>query len=482
MSTGSPTPTPLPAPDAAAAMATDDELADGTAGDPAGDIAEALSAAGDEINAAAIANAIGALIGAESLPVGAKLPTVRALATRLGVSANTVSEAWRILQQHGAITTDRRRGTRVRARRSGMGGRYWQVPVEPGTIDIDLSTGTPDNDLLPPLGPVMHRLHTMVSVTSYVDPPLLAELEAELRSRWPYEPDSLTVVDGAQDALDRLVAEVVQLGDVVVVEDPTFPPLLDMVEMAGAKVVGVPLDAEGPQLEPLRRALELDPAALFIQPRAHNPTGVHMSAERAAAIAALVRGTRTLIVEDDHSGAATGVEINSAGAIVADQVVHIRSFSKSHGPDLRIAALSGPARVIDPLVRRRQLGPSWTSRLIQQILLEMLNDDATEALVTDAATEYARRRSELTTHLAEHGVDAEPGVGLNMWVPVVDEQRAVVALAAYGIGVAPGSPFHVEPPDQHHIRVSIGTMRDDITRVAETIALAARDHQSRGER
>ena len=69
---------------------------------------------------------------------------------------------------------------------------------------------------------------------------------------------------------------------------------------------------------------------------------------------------------------------------------------------------------------------------------------------------------------------AVPGAGLNVWVPVADEQRAVVALAAYGIGVAPGAPFHPTPSDDHHIRVSIGTLRSDAAKVAETIASAAR--------
>jgi DNA-binding transcriptional MocR family regulator len=435
----------------------------------------------DDASAEGIANTIGALIGGESLPAGARLPTVRALASRLGVSANTVSDAWRILQHHGAITTERRRGTRVRARRSGIGGRYWQVPVAPGTIDLDLSTGTPDSDLLPPLGPVMHRLHTDVSVTSYVDPPLLQALEDELRQRWPYEPEALTVVDGAQDALDRVVSEVVQLGDVVVVENPTFPPLIDMLEMAGARVVGVGLDSEGPKLAQLSEAMALNPVALLIQPRAHNPTGVHISEARTSAMAELVSATRTLVIEDDHSAGATGVPIHSLGVHVPDQVVHIHSFSKSHGPDLRIAALGGPRRVIEPVVRRRQLGPSWTSRLIQQILLTMLHDPETDALVANAAAIYSARRAELTTHLARHGTAATPGVGLNVWVPVADEQRAVVALAAYGIGVAPGGPFHVATPSEPHIRVSIGMLRHDIGRVAEMIAMAARDPQNHGD-
>ncbi len=421
-----------------------------------------------------IARAIGSLISAGTLNPGDQLPTVRALAGHLGVSPNTVSDAWRILQTHGAIRTDRRRGTSVRDRRAGIGGRYWQVPVAPGTIELDLSTGTPDKDLLPQLGPVLHRLHADVATTSYVNRPVVVELETELRDRWPFPVEAITVVDGAQDALDRVVGELVKLGDTVIVEDPTFPPLIDMLEMAGASIIGVRLDEAGPRIDDLTAAMERNPVALFTQPRAHNPTGVHISKKRTREMASVLANTATVVVEDDHSAGATGVPIHSVGRILPDQVVHIHSFSKSHGPDLRIAALGGPERIISQVVQRRQLGPSWTSRLIQQILLTMLQDPEAEAAVAHAAATYQKRREALHTSLASHGVHAVPGAGLNVWVPVADEQRAVVALAAYGIGVAPGAPFHPTPSDDHHIRVSIGTLRSDAAKVAETIASAAR--------
>ncbi|GJM36915.1 MAG: GntR family transcriptional regulator [Acidimicrobiales bacterium] len=433
-----------------------------------------IAARVEETSADGLARAIGSLINEDVLAEGDRLPTVRALAARLEVSPNTVSEAWRILQNHGAIRTDRRRGTTVRGRRSTGIGRHWQVPVEPGTIELDLSAGTPDQTLLPPLGPVLQRLHADVAVTSYVDPPLLEDLEIELRRRWPFVPEAVTVVDGALDALDRVVVEYVRLGDVVVVEDPTFPPLLDMLDAVGAEVIGVPLDAEGPVVSALEDALRADPVALFTQPRAHNPTGIHTSRDRARAIAELVRDTRCVVVEDDHSGGAAGVAVESVGTIIPAQTVHIHSFSKSHGPDLRIAALGGAGELVGNIVRRRQLGPSWTSRLIQQILLTMLVDPATEQLVTDAARTYQRRRDRLRACLAEHGIDVNPGVGLNMWIPVEDEQRAVVALAAHSIGVSPGAPFRVGASTGRHVRLSVGTLAErDIARVADTFASIA---------
>jgi hypothetical protein len=313
-------------------------------------IARRLAVGGAAPSAQGIAGAIGALVTDGGLGPGDRLPTVRALAGHLGVSPTTVSEAWRILARHGAIATDRRRGTTIRSTRVGAAGRYWQVPVEPGTLALDLSTGTPDPALLPPLGPVLASLHAEVMVTSYNDRPVLPDLEEVLRARWPCVPEALTVVDGAQDALDRIVTAHVRLGDTVVVEDPGFPPLLDMLELAGARVVGVAVDRHGIEVDALADALATEPSAVFVQPRAHNPTGASFDADRAAAIAALLEPTDALIVEDDHSGEVSGVDLHSIAGHLPDRVLHVRSFSKTHGPDLRVAAIGGPAAALDPIV------------------------------------------------------------------------------------------------------------------------------------
>lgn len=425
-----------------------------------------------DTSAQGIARTISGLITAAAIRPGDQLPTVRAVAAALGVSSSTVSAAWRLMQNHGVILTDRRRGTTVRSSRGSVEGRYWQVPVPQGTFEIDLSTGTPDSELLPNIGKILKRIHADVAVGSYLDSPVLPRLEAELRQRWPFEPEHVTVVDGAQDALDRIIGALIQIGDRVIVEQPTFPPLLDMLELAGAEVIGVPLDRDGMELDAFASALEKSATAIFLQPRAHNPSGVTMSKKRAGALASLI-DSDTWVIEDDHSGDASGVQLNSLAARRPDRSVLIHSYSKSHGPDLRIAAIGGAAAPLRTLERRRSLGPSWTSRLVQQILVEMLVDPEIEGQVRSAADIYLQRRQAFAAALAAHQIELDAGAGLNMAIPVRDEQVAVIYLAANGIGAAPGRPFLVEPADQDFIRLSIGNYRGDPVKLAEIVATAA---------
>lgn len=283
----------------------------------------------------------------------------------------------------------------------------------------------------------------------------------------------MTVVDGALDALDRTVDTLVQLGDRVIVEDPTFPPLLDMLDLAGAEVIGVGLDHDGMRLDEFERAIATEPTAIFCQPRSQNPSGASLSPQRVTALASVLASTRTWVVEDDHSADASGRPLNSLAAALPHQSLLIQSYSKSHGPDLRIAAIGGAEEPIRRIERRRALGPSWTSRMIQQILLEMLTDTTVDKQVNGAGAVYTARRETFANELADAGIRLAVGSGLNIAVPVESEQSALVYLAAAGIGVAPGTPFMVDRTRPPFVRVSIGGCSGDLAAIAGHVAAAA---------
>lgn len=459
-----------------------------------------VGAEGDGRTARRIAAAIGRMITARELDVGARLPTVRELSRRLGVSPTTVSEAWRSLANVGAIETRGRNGTFVR-RPAGPGGprRYRQVTEGPGHFALDLSSGTPDPALLPDLAPIVARVSRQSLTSSYLDQPVLPELAEEIELTWPFTPEAITVVDGALDALDRVATEVLRLGDRVVVEHPTFPPILDLLERLDCEVIGVDVDDEGLVLDQLRNAVGVAragdgtvhrlPAALFLQPRAQNPTGVAMSARRAKAIAGILgeaarSGTGTIVIEDDHSNNISSAPLVSVGRWLAERTVHIRSYSKSHGPDLRLAAVGGAGNVVAAVANRRLLGPGWSSRILQALLLELLRDPSTARTMARARETYAERRLIVSEVLSRSDVAVTGNDGINLWMAVDDERSAVVGLAARGIGVAPGGPFLVRPDDDY-LRVTVGLLAgrtQHVTAIAEHLADAAHLSSGRGHR
>ena len=406
-----------------------------------------------------IAAGISRLITTGDLAPGDRLPTVRDLAAELSVSPATVSHAWQTLSAAGLITSRGRSGSFVRSLpRDWMPHRYQRLE---GSLDadLDLSRGTPDPALLPGLGRVLAGIDVRTETVAYQAKPDIPELHDLLRDTWPSPVESITVTNGALDAIDRVLATLVRYGDRVVVETPTFPPFLDLLEAYGLEAVGVPMDEAGMLPGPFTAALKSSPAIVLMQTRANNPTGASLTPERALELALVLKRSRTaphtVVIEDDHSGSISSSPDVSLASALPERVLHVRSFSKSHGPDLRIGALGGPRTLVDRVVARRLLGPGWTSRTTQKLLHALLTDPVAVAEVEAAREEYAARRAAFTAALAEAGLRIPPGDGINAWLPVADERAALVNLAAAGIRVAPGAPFHLGELAPH-VRVTVG--------------------------
>ena len=425
----------------------------------------------DEPSARGLASAVSRAVREGAVGVGDRLPPIRTVAAELGLSPTTVSAAWSLLARAGTIRTDGRRGTTVADRQRTGSPRYQRALHHSGTFRIDLSTGVPDPALLPDLGAAVGALSGRPAPSSYLDAPVVAELADVLMSDWPYPIDDIAVVDGAMDGLELVTRALVEVGDRVAVEHPAFPPLLDLLEARGAAVVGVPVDEYGMSADALRAAGRV--SAVYLQPRAQNPTGVSLAPRRAEDLARVTRRWNAIVIEDDSAGAVAATDPISLGTWLPDRTVHVRSFAKSHGPDLRLAAMSAPPDIAGQVTMLRQLGQGWTSRLLQRLLLALLTDPASVAAVARARAAYGRRRERMVAALARAGVAVGGTDGLNVWVPVADETATVVQLASQGIGVAPGAPFGVLPGLAPHVRVTAGLLADDHDAVAEAIAAAA---------
>ncbi|MEV8239263.1 aminotransferase class I/II-fold pyridoxal phosphate-dependent enzyme [Microbacterium testaceum] len=450
-----------------------------------------------ERTSAGLAAEIARLVSDGTLAPGERLPTVRDVAAALGVSTGTVASAWRALADAGVVFSRGRAGTFVRAERREwlsprvQGMSATRVPGAPrglgagrdvAALRLDLSLGTPDPAMLPSIERALALARPRADTGRYHDLPVLPDLYDVLREQWPVRGvEELTVVDGALDGISRTLDQVVRFGDRVAVESPGFPYFFDLIEAAGAVPVTLESDTDGVIPASLARALALGPSAVLLQPRAQNPTGVSMSSERARRLANVLLsvpgGTRVTVIEDDHSALIASAPPVTLALWLPAQVVHVRGFSKSHGPDLRIAALGGPSAIVDRIVRRRMLGPGWTSRLLQSVLFELLTDPRSTAPVRTARLIYRDRLDRLAAALRRLGIDVGDPDGINLWMPVRDERAALVHAAAEGIGIAAGSPFVVDPETSpsggDRVRVTAGSVVENVRLVAEALARAA---------
>ncbi len=425
-----------------------------------------------EPTARGLAAAVGRAVSDGVIRSGQKLPPIRTVATQLGLSPTTVSAAWGLLSRAGSVQTDGRRGTVVTARRVGP-AKYRSALGDGNLYALDLSRGTPDPALLPDVAAALRRIEPPAEPATYLDDPVLPELGELLRADWPFPVERFTVVDGAMDALQLIVATHLRFGDRVAVEQPCFPPLLDLLDAVGAMPVPVNLDDDGPLPRELAGATDGGVRALFLQPRAQNPSGASLTQARVAELAHVLRDTDVLVIEDDAAGAVAAAPALSLGSLLPEQTLHVRSYSKSHGPDLRLAAVGGDARLVEALIDRRFLGQGWSSRLLQRLLVDLLTHEPSIQVVQRARETYSWRREEIVRNLAKDGVDVGGKDGLNIWLPVRDEAAALLLLATRGIGASAGQAFLARAGGKPHLRVTVGLVADGHAEVAAALADAA---------
>lgn len=343
----------------------------------------------------------------------------------------------------------------------------------------DLTQGNPDPALLPDLGRAVRELRPLQRL--YGEPghseELLRLAGADFASDGiPF--NHLLVVGGALDGMERALAAHLRQGDRVVVEDPGYPAISDLLLALGLVAQPVPVDDAGYLPEALEAALRGTVRALISTTRAQNPTGAAVDEERARELrAAIARRPDVLLIEDDHAGLVAGAPMIPLCAASPERWAVVRSVSKSLGPDLRLAVMAGDAVTISRVEGRQQLGVGWVSHLLQDLVVALWQDTATQQLLRRAAEDYAERRQALIRALGERGLTGHGRSGFNVWVPVPDEAAAVRSLLDAGWAVAPGERFrHSSGPA---VRISIGSLRPEETpALAETLALLP-DRRSR---
>jgi DNA-binding transcriptional MocR family regulator len=412
-----------------------------------------------------ISASVEAAIRAQTIGPGVALPPVRRLADQLGVSPTTVAAAYRDLQVRGLVTASGRRGTRVSPRPPVR--HAGPAPLPPGARD--LVDGNPDPDLLPDLEPALRRLRPGHHL--YGDPAHRAdlfELAATLFGADGISADFMLAVGGAMDGIERTLMAHLRPGDRVAVEDPGYPAVFDLLLALGLVPEPLRLDDHGVLPDELEAALRGPVSALIVTPRAQNPTGAALDQARAAELReVLADRPDVLVIEDDHAGSVAGAPAQTLCREGPDRWAVIRSFSKSLGPDLRLAVMAGDPVTISRVEGRQQLGAGWVSHLLQALAVQLWRDPGVQALMDHAAAEYARRRGALLDALAAQGLAASGRSGFNVWVPVADEQAALRGLLDAGWAAAAGDRFRLR--SDPGIRLSIGHLA---AREAPAIAAA----------
>lgn len=422
-----------------------------------------------------IARDMAGLIRRGMLPVGTKLPPIRDMAYVLGISPATISEALSELRKLKIITGKGRNGTWVSGDHFAAKPQRLMSFGNYGDNVLDLSMAIPDISLLPSLEKALIHGAKAEGLNSYQRVRILPELEDAVQSSWPYEPEAFLATNGGYNAAYTLLHALIAPGAYIAIEDPTAMRLLDILEDFGAQIIPVVCDEQGPLPASLAAALDKKPAAFIFQPRVHSVTSHCMSHDRLMALGDVLEKHDTLIIEDDGVADISLSARQSLGSRFPDQVLHIISYSKTLGPDLRLAVLSGPLNLIEQIQSYRSFSSGWTSRILQSAVAWLIKDETTQQNLEKARQIYQQRARNFHQALASLGKNIPYNHGLCCFIPVESEQFALITLAARSIAVAPGTKFSVRSISA--IRLATSTLQDhQIEVVANAAYLASKNH------
>jgi 2-aminoadipate transaminase len=325
---------------------------------------------------------------------------------------------------------------------------------------VNLARMQPSLDLLP--ADSVRRCITRVSdpsVLTYAPddgvPRLRRAIATELVSRGvPAGPDDVLVTSGSQQALDLVVRALVRPGDTILVEATTYSGAIDVFRLAGARILAVPCDDEGPDPAALERLGRSDVKALYLMPTGHNPSGRTIPNTRRRAIAAWSRDKGIPIIEDDYVAGITldedGPEPVHLRALSRD-VIHLSTFSKRLAPAFRLGYIVAPPELRSALRSMKRVVDLGCSALLQHALAELIERGWLTAHVTKASRVYRSRRDALARAvrrtLPENVELRTPSHGMAMWLalpPSIDPNALHEEALRQGVLVSPSPMWSVD--------------------------------------
>jgi DNA-binding transcriptional MocR family regulator len=301
--------------------------------------------------------------------------------------------------------------------------------------------------------------------------PLLRELLAQrlaLRGL-PADGDEILVTTGSQQAIGLVAGVLLDPGDSVLVENPSYLAALQCFSFARARLVPVPCDDEGLQPDALPELIARHaPKFLYLVPTFQNPTGRTLPGERRRQLAEIAAEHGLWLIEDDPYG-----ELRYDGAPLApiaaypgarDRTVTVSSLSKVLAPGLRIGWLRAPDALLRPLAIAKQAADLHTSTIDQLAARTSLQAADIDEHIARLCAEYRRRRDALLDGLAgalpAGSTFNRPAGGMFVWARLPagwDAAQLLVAALRHDVAFVPGAPFFAVDADTRTLRLSFTT-------------------------
>jgi len=305
------------------------------------------------------------------------------------------------------------------------------------------------------------------------------------------DPDDIIVTTGGQQAIDLVCKTLIDPGDVVICEAPSYPGALSVFSSYQADVVQVECDEDGMQVEVLERLLaELRkqgrrPKFIYSVPSFQNPAGVTMSLQRRQRLVELARAQELLVVEDNPYGL-----LRYGGEPMpplyqldgGDFVIYIGTFSKILSPGIRLGWAVAPPPVMEKIVLGKQAADLCTSTLTQYFVREYFAERRWQRYIDDLVELYRGRRDTmveaLRTYFPAEATWTEPEGGLFIWATLpdyIDTSDLLAKALRADVAFVPGAAAYLDGRGRHSMRLNFSgvggeEIREGVRRIGKVIA------------
>ena len=286
--------------------------------------------------------------------------------------------------------------------------------------------------------------------------------------------DEITIVSGGQQAIEIVSKILLNEGDSVIVEAPSFVGALNAYRSYGANLVGVEVESDGMNIEKLKETIKNTPNVKLIYtiPNFQNPSGVTMSLEKRKALYEIARDNGIFIIEDNPYGELTfdGVKLPTIKSMdEAGVVLYSGSFSKILAPGLRLGYLIAPAAFTEKVVLGKQVSDVHTSLLPQLLALEFMKRYDIGELIEKMRNLYKKKCETMINamkeYLPENITYTVPGGGLFVWcdAPGIDTLKLSQLCKEEKVLIVPGNNFATDMSlENSGFRLNFSTMPDDL--------------------
>ncbi|GAA3819864.1 aminotransferase-like domain-containing protein [Amycolatopsis tucumanensis] len=432
----------------------------------AGRLAELLGrwSSGSEPLYLKLAARLEGLVERGEIPADGRLPTERALAAELAVSRNTAVAAYDVLRDRGLV--ERRRGSGTFVRRPPRPGRG--VVAEFNPMFLHLLDPVPDLiDLTCAAPPQPAYLAEVVAEAAVGDfgigyhPSGIPALRQAIADHYaaqgvPTDPAQIVVTSGAQQAISLLAQLFLRPGDAVAVEELTYPGALDAFRGGGARILGVPLTADGVSVPHLAEVV-VGAKLVYLVPAFQNPTGSVLPPHAARRVVALCESHGVPLV-DDHVLADLALDGPRPAPLArhGSGVISVGSLSKLIWGGVRIGWVRADPRTAADLARLKAVADLGTDVVAQAIGVALFARFG--RLRAERQAELRARRDQVVRDLRAALPSWEfrtPPGGQTLWIrlPGADSRRFAQFALRYGVALLEGTSLAAHESSGEHIRV-----------------------------